>query len=819
MRLRAARLGIILVSSLAAARAADGPATVEWSGLRGPGFDGAVRSARLFPAAGKSALAVGWKADLGSGYSGVAVAGGRVITMFATPESDVAAAFDAAMGKELWRYRIADAYKGHDGSHDGPISTPVQDAGRVFGLGPRGDLFALDAATGKALWSVNIVEKHGAKAPYYGFTTSPIVVDNVLVVEIGAGEGKAIAGFDPSDGRLIWSAGDDEISYHSPIAAVIAGRRMVLAAGKKTLLGIDPSTGKVLWSHAHQGDPQAMGGETIIPVPAGEGRFLLLNKIDASAMIEVKPAAGGTYTVSELWTNNSIRGTYVIPVYHDGHIYGMSGRIFTCVDAATGEVRWKSREPGDGFPTLVGDQLVIITKPGTLHVAAASPTGYQEVARLDLFGEQSWSSVAFAGGHLYARSMASLARIDPGEGAGPAGGKTWIARTEFGRFLEDVAGAQDKKSAVDAFLARHKSFPIVEETGAVHFIYRGEAKDVGIVGDMVGFRREDPMTRVPGTDLFHYSTRLEPDAAVSYGFLIDYGKPARDPLNERTSKGLFGEVSMLEMPARRSTEAPAAPQGPQGEMQSLEFESKVLAPKPDEDGKAAPAAKREVKVYLPPGYGKEPDRRYPVLYVQGAKDAIEQGGMKEALDRLVGSSAEPVIAVFLMPAENEPRGPGDPEQYAKMVATELVPLIDGRFRTLAFPEGRAAVGMGEGGTFALQIAFRNPDLFGKVGAHSPMVMNASELEPILKPADEAPLVIYLGWGTYHLRSPHEAWDMARGNRDLWTLLRQRGHRPTGGEIPEGFGWGFWKAHVDEMVATLFPRRQEAAATSAAKGGI
>jgi enterochelin esterase-like enzyme len=69
-------------------------------------------------------------------------------------------------------------------------------------------------------------------------------------------------------------------------------------------------------------------------------------------------------------------------------------------------------------------------------------------------------------------------------------------------------------------------------------------------------------------------------------------------------------------------------------------------------------------------------------------------------------------------------------------------------------------------------------------------------------------VIYLEWGTYHLRSPHEAWDMARANRDLWALLRQRGQRPAGGEVPEGFGWACWRGHTDEMLSALFPLRPE-----------
>ena len=100
----------------------------------------------------------------------------------------------------------------------------------------------------------------------------------------------------------------------------------------------------------------------------------------------------------------------------------MNNRIFTCLDAATGELAWRSREPGDGFPTLIGEHLVMITKPGSLHVIDASPDGYNEIARLDLFDEHSWSEVAFADGHLFARSMARLARVDLGVPSTPAGG-------------------------------------------------------------------------------------------------------------------------------------------------------------------------------------------------------------------------------------------------------------------------------------------------------------------------------------------------------------------------------------------------------------
>lgn len=143
-----------------------------WPGLRGPNHDGAVRDARLFE--GESGeLVVGWKRDLGSGYSVVTVDGRRLVTAFQAGAEDVVAAFDLEHGDELWRHTIGEAYAGHTGSHDGPIATPVLTAGRVYGLGPRGDLYALDAGTGKPLWQLNLVTDFEAEAPYYGFASSP----------------------------------------------------------------------------------------------------------------------------------------------------------------------------------------------------------------------------------------------------------------------------------------------------------------------------------------------------------------------------------------------------------------------------------------------------------------------------------------------------------------------------------------------------------------------------------------------------------------------------------------------------------------------
>lgn len=785
------------------------PAATTWPGLRGPSYDGAVRGTRLFPQGGdEGELEVAWKTELGSGYSVVAADAERVVTAFQDGDSDFVAAFDPETGKEQWRYRIGAAYKGHSGSHDGPIATPVLDSGpdggRVFGLGPRGDLYALDARTGEALWTRSLVEDFGAEAPFYGFASSPVVAEGVLIVAAGAGEGRAILGLDAATGEERWAAGTDSIRYQSPVLTRIGERLHAVATGNQTVLGLDPASGEVLWSYDHEGDPRDMGGNTIVPLPAGEGRILLLNRHPTSVMLKVTPtetdsraADGAGYDVSELWTASTIKSTYAVPVYHDGHIYGMNSKIFTCIDAETGEMKWRSREPGDGFPTLVGDHLVIMAKPGVLRVARASSKGYDPVTELALFDELSWTAPAFAGGRLFVRSMGHLARVDPSRASGDGEREaSWIDATLLGRFLDRVEAVDpaDRAKLVDAFLAEQGSFPIVEPTGAVHFLYRGEAQDVGIVGDMIGYRREDPMQRVAGTDLFYYSVRLEPDAAVTYGFIPDYGDPVPDPRNPRSAEGLFGELSWFAMPA---WSAPSfldgeerGVEGTLGSLESLEWQSELHSDRT-----------RKASVYLPVGY-EASDERYPVVYVFGGDEALEKGRMKEALDHLTGDRMRPVVAVFVLPdPENPFRGPERARREVQMVAEELVPRVDGEYRTVTESSWRAVAGAGDAGDLALATAFAHPRIFGRVGSLWPIAF--APLGEIPK-AEENPLVIFHTWGTYHVRSPHEAWDQAESNRELWASLREAGHRPTGGEEPEGFGWVIWRAHTAEMLETLFP---------------
>ncbi|MEM8934148.1 MAG: alpha/beta hydrolase-fold protein, partial [Acidobacteriota bacterium] len=380
---------------------------------------------------------------------------------------------------------------------------------------------------------------------------------------------------------------------------------------------------------------------------------------------------------------------------------------------------------------------------------------------------------------------------DPtGGGGGGDGLPAWLAATDFGRFLDKVAAADedDRTAMVDAYLAGHERFPLIEPGGIVHFVYRGEAEDVGIIGDMIGFRREDPMNRVAGTDFFHYSMRLEPDAAVSYGFIPSFERPIADPLNPAPSVGLFGPVSFLAMPAWEPPVATPASDGATG-LVEVEWQSGAFE------------GPRQMAIYLPPGYETETDRRYPVAYVHGGGERI----IAPILDRVVGDTVEPLIVVFVRPNPENPRADmNDPEQYLRMFTGEAVPKVEADYRTINDRMARATMGAAEGGNGALHSAFLFPDLFGKVASQGATLMSPSEVGDILVDSDERTYVIWHGWGTYHLRSPHEGWDMAESARQLHQTLRDRGYRPTGGESPDGFGWSIWSALADDWFEALFP---------------
>ncbi len=220
----------------------------EWPQWRGPNRDGVSSEKGLlkdWPAEGPKTL---WRIAAGEGYSGMAVANGKLFTMWNEGNSQFLFCFDAANGKELWRYRIGEYFLNQYGN--GPRSTPVVDGTIVYVVSAQGRLDAVDLANERPRWSHDLAAEYGGQIPSIGYSSSPIVDGEKLIVEVGGKDGFAFAAFNKYTGELLWHSQTDLPAYSSPIIATINGARQIVFLSAEGLFAISPENGSLYWQHS-----------------------------------------------------------------------------------------------------------------------------------------------------------------------------------------------------------------------------------------------------------------------------------------------------------------------------------------------------------------------------------------------------------------------------------------------------------------------------------------------------------------------------------------------------------------------------------------
>jgi enterochelin esterase-like enzyme len=323
-------------------------------------------------------------------------------------------------------------------------------------------------------------------------------------------------------------------------------------------------------------------------------------------------------------------------------------------------------------------------------------------------------------------------------------------------------------------------------------VFRGQVDDLAIMGDMFDLAQQVEMFRVADTDLYYYTIEAEPDARLNYRFVKNFEQPAVDPLNPVNAGGFLGRYSELAMPKFKRPKHLDEPVGARGTLDSLQFESKVFA------------GSRPLQIYLPSGYANS-SKRYPVVYVNYGQQALRMGKMANTLDNLIGKSIEPVIAVFIYaPNSFQEYARAQRDKYAEMVAQELVPFMDAKYRTLARPDARAVMGGDEGGYAAFYVTFKYPGTFAHVGGQSTHLF-PSEAEPLknmIKASKKLDLNIYLDWGTYDHRQTG-SFDWAEFNSAFAKMLEGQGYKISGGQVHDGFDWASWRSRTDRVLETFF----------------
>lgn len=438
--------GAVLALAALTARADDWP---QWMG---PNRDAVWAETGVVKKFAGTDLKPTWKAPIGAGYSGPAVANGKVYVFdrvlakgAANPEdpfdtqqkvnsTERVLCLDAKDGKELWAHKYECPYQ--ISYPAGPRCTPTVSGGKVYTLGAMGDLHCLDAGTGKVVWAKSFIKDYAAKAPMWGFCGHPLVYKNAVICLVG-GKTATAAAFDKDTGKELWTALEArEPGYCPPTLIRAGGVDQVLIWHAQALNGLDPLTGKTYWTVPLE----PMYGMSIM-APRQSGDRLYAGGIGACAVLKLdtdKPGATVVWqeAVDKDGAKSKARGLYPVnmtPFIESGTIYGVDQPgMLRAVELETGKQLWFTHKPvigkeeeegfkgsgsGTAFVVKNGDRYFLFSETGDLFIAKLTPKGYEEVSRTHLldptgaaFGRKVlWTHPAFANKSIYIRNDKELA--------------------------------------------------------------------------------------------------------------------------------------------------------------------------------------------------------------------------------------------------------------------------------------------------------------------------------------------------------------------------------------------------------------------------
>jgi len=342
-----------------------------------------------------------WRRPIGPGWSSFAVRGDLFYTQEQRGQDEVVACYNATTGKPVWEHRDAARFWESNGGA-GPRATPTLSGGRVYTLGATGILNALNAGDGAVVWSRIVAFDTGAKVPYWGLSSSPLVVDDLVIVYAG----KLVA-YDIVTGHPRWFGPAGGESYSSPQLLTIGGVAQVLMLSDRGATSVAPADGTLLWHHP-------WGSSIVQPALTKDGD-LLITAMGAAGGIGTRRIAvahgPGEWNVEERWTSAGLKPYFNDFVVHNGHAFGFDGGILACIDLQDGKRKWKGGRYGYGQLVLLLDQdlLLVLSEEGELVLVLADPDKFTELARFQAIEGKTWNHPVLVGDVLVVRNGQEMA--------------------------------------------------------------------------------------------------------------------------------------------------------------------------------------------------------------------------------------------------------------------------------------------------------------------------------------------------------------------------------------------------------------------------
>jgi outer membrane protein assembly factor BamB len=376
-----------------------------WPQWRGPNRDGISKESGLlkqWPAEGPPLV---WKAvGAGRGYSSFSVASGKLYTLGLRGDREFVIAFDIANGKEAWATAHGGKFENDRG--DGPRGTPTVDGDRVYALGGNGDLSALDARTGKIVWSKNVLKEFGGSNIQWGISESPLVMGNKVLVNAG-GRNASIVALNKDNGNVMWKSQSDEAGYSSAIPLQINGGTQVVFFTAERALGLDVNDGRLLWEYAR---PSNNVANVATPIARGNRIFISSDYGSGGGVVEIKE----DNKAQEIYFTKDMRNHHSSSVLVGDYLYGFSSAILTAMRFDSGEIAWRDRSVGKGSLVFADGHLYCFSENGVVGLVEATPAGYKEKGRFRIAQDSlpTWTHPVVAGGRLYLRDQDTIYAYD-----------------------------------------------------------------------------------------------------------------------------------------------------------------------------------------------------------------------------------------------------------------------------------------------------------------------------------------------------------------------------------------------------------------------
>jgi outer membrane protein assembly factor BamB len=332
---------------------------------------------------------------------------GNLVTQEQRGEFEVITCYDAATGTEKWAHKDVARFE-ESLAGVGPRATPTFAGGRIYSIGAKGLLNCLAAEGGELVWSHNLVDAADvalADVPEWGYSSSPLVVDGLVVVFAGGGS-KSILAYGAADGKLTWTCAGGKQSYSSPQLVTLAGKRQIVMHDSDSLVGLNIADGAPLWTLPNAGDaPLVM----LQPHVAGEASIVIASG-GTTTMLDIE-RDGEKWTAARRWSINNFLPNFSDFVIQDGCIYGLSDGVLCCLEVATGERLWKKGRLGHGQILSLPDQrmLLVSSSQGELIIVSVTRAGYEELGRLTAIEGKTRNGPVLAGGRLFLRNGEEMA--------------------------------------------------------------------------------------------------------------------------------------------------------------------------------------------------------------------------------------------------------------------------------------------------------------------------------------------------------------------------------------------------------------------------